>query len=98
MHKGTMRRAMLAFGLAGAAMLGNAAFAADLSRPVYKAPPAGVLPVQYDWTGFYIGGHIGYGWSKNTFSDPFVPFSASDNSSNGVMGGGQVGFNYQVGQ
>lgn len=98
MHKGTMRRAMLAFGLASAAMLGNTAFAADLTRPVYKAPPAGVLPAQYDWTGFYVGGHIGYGWSKNTFSDPFVPFSISDTNANGIIGGGQAGFNYQVGQ
>jgi outer membrane immunogenic protein len=30
---------------------------ADIARPVYKAPPAGALPVAYDWTGFYIGGH-----------------------------------------
>jgi outer membrane immunogenic protein len=98
MHKGTMRRAVLACGLASAAMLGSAAHAADINRPVYKAPPAGVLPAAYDWTGFYIGGHIGYGWSKNTFSDPFVPFSVSDANANGILGGGQVGFNYQVGQ
>jgi hypothetical protein len=53
MHKGTMRRVKLALlGLAGAAMFGSGAMAADLSRPVYKAPPAGALPVTYDWTGF----------------------------------------------
>jgi outer membrane immunogenic protein len=98
MHKGTMRRAMLAFGLAGATMWGSAAMAADINRPVYKAPPAGVLPAAYDWTGFYIGGHIGYGWAKNTFTDPFVPFSVSDSNANGIMGGGQVGYNYQIGQ
>ena len=98
MHKGTMRCAMLAFGLASATLFGSAAMAADISRPVYKAPPAGVLPATYDWTGFYVGGHIGYGWSKNTFTDPFVPFSASGTNANGIMGGGQVGFNYQIGQ
>jgi len=99
MHKGTMRRAMLAMvGLAGATLFGNAAMAADLGRPVYKAPPAGVLPTAYDWTGFYVGGHIGYGWAKNTYTDPFVPLSLSDTSANGILGGGQVGFNYQVGQ
>ena len=64
MHKGTMRRVIL--GLAGAAMFGGAAMAADMGRPVYKAPPAGALPVTYDWTGFYVGGHIGYGWADKS--------------------------------
>ncbi|MBV8838733.1 MAG: porin family protein [Alphaproteobacteria bacterium] len=99
MHKGTMRRVKLALmGLAGTALFGTAAFAADLSRPVYKAPPAGVLPAAYDWTGFYVGGHIGYGWAKNTYTDPFVLLNLSDTSANGILGGGQVGFNYQVNQ
>jgi outer membrane immunogenic protein len=99
MHKGTMRQTMLAvMGLAGATMFGGAAIAADISRPVYKAPPAGALPVSYDWTGFYVGGHVGYGWSKNAYSDPLVPFSVSSTDGNGFMGGGQAGFNYQVGQ
>jgi outer membrane immunogenic protein len=99
MHKGTIRRAMLAFvGLAGTALFGNAAMAADLNRPVYKAPPAGVLPVAYDWTGFYVGGHIGYGWARNDYFDPLVPFNLRDTSASGILGGGQVGYNYQIGQ
>jgi len=32
------------------------ASAADLGRPVYKAPPPPPPPV-YNWTGFYIGGN-----------------------------------------
>jgi len=63
MHKGTMRSLLVLTGLAGA-LLSSSAMAADLSRPVYKAPPAGALPVTYDWTGFYVGGHVGYGWAK----------------------------------
>jgi outer membrane immunogenic protein len=99
MHKGTMRRVLLAVvGLAGAALLGNAAMAADINRPVYKAPPAGVLPAAYDWTGFYVGGHVGYGWAKNGYSDPLVPFNLTDTNAKGILGGGQVGFNYQIGQ
>ena len=35
-------------------------FAADLGV-AYKAPPP-PLPV-FSWTGFYIGGHFGDGWS-----------------------------------
>ena len=33
--------------------------AADIARPVYKAPP---VVVAYNWSGFYIGGNVGYGW------------------------------------
>src|SRR5262245_48581318 len=54
--------------------------AADQGRPVYRAAP----PVPYyDWSGFYLGAHAGFG---------------STNGESGVVGGGQVGFNYQVGQ
>jgi outer membrane immunogenic protein len=57
--------------------------AADTGRPPppYRAPMA----VIYDWTGFYVGGHVGGGWT------------GGDNGQSGFVGGGQVGFNYQVG-
>jgi outer membrane immunogenic protein len=97
MHKGTMRRLLLTtVGLAGAAIFSTAAMAADLSRPVYKAPPAGVMPAAYDWTGFYIGGHVGYGWADKGWGDAFG-LNLSHNAD-GILGGGQAGFNYQVGQ
>ena len=83
------------------------AAAADLpaAAPVYKAAPASV---PYDWTGFYVGGNIGYGWGSAdaaetvnsviiTFagSSP-VSFSHADTKSlNGVVGGGQIGYNWQ---
>src|SRR3954463_15721237 len=96
MHKGTMRSLIVLAGLAGA-MISTGAMAADISRPVYKAPPAGALPVAYDWTGFYIGGHVGYGWADKTWSDPFN-FGTVSHNADGFLGGGQAGFNYQVGQ
>jgi outer membrane immunogenic protein len=70
--------------------LGSSALAADL---YLKAPP----PV-YNWTGFYVGGNVGYGWGNSssnlTLSDPA---SASANFSlDGIKGGGQVGYNYQI--
>lgn len=38
--------------------------AADLAaRPAFKAPP---LAAAYDWSGFYVGGNVGYGWGGNT--------------------------------
>lgn len=50
----------LAFAVAFAAA--SQANAADIA-PVYKAPPPVV--VTYNWTGFYVGGNAGYGWSNN---------------------------------
>jgi outer membrane immunogenic protein len=97
MHKGKMRRGLLALiGLAGAAAISGGAMAADLKTPVYKAPPAGVLPAAYDWTGFYIGGHVGYGWGQKDWRDNFGLNASS--TPNGFLGGGQVGYNYQIGQ
>src|SRR3954462_15633317 len=95
MHKGTMRSLLVGF--VGVTVFSGAALAADMSRPVYKAPPAGALPVAYDWTGFYVGGHLGYGWAKKDWSDSFGLFDVSSRSS-GFLGGGQAGFNYQIGQ
>src|SRR2546421_9628402 len=94
MHKGTMRNLLV---LAGLTVFSGAAMAADISRPVYKAPPAGALPVTYDWTGFYVGGHVGYGWAQKEWQDSFGLFNVS-NTPNGFLGGGQAGFNYQIGQ
>ena len=55
--------------------------AADVGRgPAYRPPPP-ALPLIYNWTGFYVGGHLGVGWA--------------DGGSSGFLGGGQVGFNYQ---
>jgi outer membrane immunogenic protein len=49
-------------GLAGMlAMSASTGFAADMRMPV-KAPPP-VVAV-YNWTGFYIGGNVGYSWGE----------------------------------
>jgi outer membrane immunogenic protein len=98
MQKGTMRRGLSALlAVAGVTMGTSIASAADIQRPVYKAPPAGVVGVQYDWTGFYVGGHVGYGWADKSWQDGFGLFGISQ-TANGFLGGGQAGFNYQIGQ
>ncbi len=69
-----MRRISLSL-LAATAMgliASQAASAADLGHPVYKAPPPAPPPVQ-DWSGIYVGLEAGYGWGKQNF-DNFDPF------------------------
>jgi outer membrane immunogenic protein len=63
--------------------------AADLSA--YKAPPA-----YYNWSGFYAGGNFGGIWSDGNLTDSLTGTTFSADHI-GFAGGGQVGFNYQVG-
>jgi outer membrane immunogenic protein len=80
------------------------AVAADM---VVKAPPPPPAPV-FSWTGFYVGGNIGYSWgnASGDLNDPAIdifsglgslPTSFSESlRPKGVIGGGQFGYNYQV--
>lgn len=92
-----MRRLTLALIAAtGLALGATAASAADLGRrPVYKAPPAPV-PVAYNWSGFYIGGHLGYGWGDNEVTN-LTTGTKSNLAADGFLGGAQIGFNWQTG-
>ncbi len=82
-----------------AALIAGPAMAADIpaKAPLYSAPP----PVLHNWTGIYFGGHIGYGATSKEWTtvDFFgVPaFQAGSGNVTGVLAGGQVGVNYQVG-
>lgn len=86
----------------------SAASAADL--PYRAAPPAPVfsaVPV-FTWTGFYVGVNAGYGWQDNNENSVFVPAGTipgtgagtivfGDDNGDGFVGGGQIGYNYQIG-
>jgi outer membrane immunogenic protein len=78
---------------------GNAAQAADLGTPVYKAPvyKAAVMPA-FSWTGCYIGADIGGAWDRqHTSSNPNfnqAPVSG-DITRSSVIGGPYAGCNYQ---
>ena len=58
----------------------------------------------WNWTGFYIGGNVGYSWgsASNTatisnLATGAALFTATNrNDVNGVIGGGQIGYNWQV--
>jgi outer membrane immunogenic protein len=101
---------MRKFLLGSAALLAlttSSATAADLARPVYKAPP----PI-WTWTGFYVGGNVGGSWGNssndwNIFAPNIIgstvctlALCATGSDSNrlaGVIGGLQAGYNWQAG-
>ena len=76
----------------------GAANAADLparmvtKAPIYtKAPPVEV----FSWTGFYVGANLGLGSARASSSIMTIDTSQT---LNGVVGGGQVGYNWQSGR
>lgn len=77
------RNALLIAALALCSSPGSA-FAADMPAappPLYNVQPAPV----FNWTGFYFGGHLGYGKADRTNFE-----------ADGFTGGLQTGFNWQV--
>jgi outer membrane immunogenic protein len=96
-----MKKFVFAIAL-GALAASTSVQAADLP---FKAAPAAV-PAAFDWSGIYIGGHIGGGWATNDLSDPGIaiigaflglpPVQTVDSS--GILGGVQAGWNYQIGR
>ena len=70
--------------------------AADLPAAPRGTPaaPIAYAPPVYNWSGFYVGGHIGGGFADSSWSDPFTGGSNNFNKG-GFLGGGQVGFNTQ---
>lgn len=94
------------------AILGTSALAADLpsrrAPPVYIPPP---VPI-FSWTGFYVGGQVGYEFGHDGLSvngvakhapaggeggPVAVPVSLFGGSSpTGVIGGAHAGYNYAL--
>jgi outer membrane immunogenic protein len=85
----------------------SSASAADLAPRYTKAPPI-VVPV-YNWTGFYIGGNVGYSWGRSRSDVSYfnsvtgaaiVPPAGSITGAgfdmDGAIAGGQIGYNWQV--
>jgi outer membrane immunogenic protein len=88
-------RFLLTLGL-GAVLLSRGlgiAAAADLP-PL----PATYAPVQvFSWTGFYIGGNAGFGWTKASGTLTTIGPESFSVTGNGFLGGAQAGYNWQVG-
>jgi outer membrane immunogenic protein len=117
-----MKRILIGSAAVVSLLSATSAFAADLPARVYTKAP--VMAVVYDWTGFYVGGNVGYGWGRagtdgnlsgtqsvsefRTAGPTLLPgFPVTTNlgalpltgraNLNGVIGGGQFGYNWQRG-
>ena len=75
---------------------------ADMSVPVYKASPPPIA--YYNWTGFYVGGNVGYGIGQDPISQTLsfpaggvtdTSFTRTVVAPKGVIGGVQFGYNVQ---
>ncbi|MGY2902641.1 outer membrane protein [Bradyrhizobium sp. URHC0002] len=98
-----VRKALLV--ISALAFSSMAASAADMAMRT-KAPPIVVDP-SYNWSGFYIGGNVGYGWGDaDTSFNPLPSAAAFVNLApttlapdpQGVVGGVQAGYNWQAGK
>jgi outer membrane immunogenic protein len=73
---------------------------------VKASPPSPQEATAHSWSGFYVGGNIGYGWgnadSNVTLGVPTFPLGpvpvTIPNSAkpNGIIGGAQIGYNWQL--
>jgi outer membrane immunogenic protein len=109
-----MKKLLLASVAAGALAAAGSAKAGDLPMPAYPPPPPGYPyaapppppPPAFSWSGCYVGGHVGWGWSRTTFQDQTASSALIDASSsgriagvngNGAIFGGQLGCDFELG-
>jgi len=83
--------------------LASAGGAAADNMMVTKAPPPSSVPTDFNWTGFYAGGHLGYAWGSSNWTGPGVSGSvdlaqAVDTfaETGSFFEGLQAGYNYML--
>ena len=85
---------------------------APSANPADFIVPSSAAHTKYDWSGLYVGAHVGSGWQDTTFSDPGAystifnccvlisgtnyPSAATDAKSAGALGGVQAGWMHQI--
>jgi outer membrane immunogenic protein len=86
-----MRKILVAVVCLGTPLFGAQVNAADAWMRRYTGP--------YNWSGFYVGIHVGYGWAT-TDAAATIGGTTLTNSErlDGFLGGIQAGHNWQVGQ
>jgi outer membrane immunogenic protein len=82
----------------GTLLNAHAASAADLPSKAVGAPSAPGL-TSADWSGFYLGGHLGWGaaLSRGTYDDG-ADTGPIDFAAGGFLYGAQAGYNWQFGR
>jgi outer membrane immunogenic protein len=95
-HHVTLTVPTLSVALLTCTVLSSAsALAADVSPVPPQVVPYSTAPVMpYSWTGFYIGAHLGWGWTDFDWMRGNGALVTSSDGS-GFLGGLQGGFNYQ---
>jgi outer membrane immunogenic protein len=78
------------------AMLGMLGSAQAADMPVKAMPPP--PPPPFSWTGFYLGGNLGAGWARQRVNDTLIGQEFSRSSDAVFIGGGQIGYNWQINQ
>jgi high affinity Mn2+ porin len=70
---------------------------------VTKTPPPSSIPSNFNWTGFYAGGHLGVAWGSSNWSGPGIAGSTnlfqpidSFNEAGSFFEGLQAGYNYML--
>jgi outer membrane immunogenic protein len=63
------------------------------SRPVNVYSPVPLI----GWTGFYLGGHLGGGWSDVNWANVNLTGERVNNDASNFVGGAQLGYNKQFG-
>ncbi|HXZ45414.1 MAG TPA: outer membrane beta-barrel protein [Pseudolabrys sp.] len=71
----------------------NSVLAADMSVPRVSPPP-----FIYNWSGFYLGAHVGYAWDQRdaSVSDSTGVLALDSTRAGSLIGGGQIGYNFAL--
>jgi outer membrane immunogenic protein len=95
-----MVAAVAVLAAAGSAFSAGTVLAADLPGSAAPPPAPAYIPAPppFSWTGFYMGGNLGYGFASasSTVTGGGVTATGSESLS-GFIGGVQAGANYQYG-
>jgi outer membrane immunogenic protein len=97
-----MRRSLITPVLAASLLVGLGAAA---SAKPHHPPPPPPPPPAWSWAGYYAGVNLGYGWGSSNVTQDFISgatgavvgISTGTVHPDGVIGGGQVGYNWQFG-
>ena len=96
-------RAAWVLACVGALLFDGSTKTVDAADVLTKAPPP-AAPSEYDWTGFYVGGHLGYAWGSSNWTtapglagsvDMFQGFDVFKGTGS-FFAGLQAGYDYML--